>query len=275
MTNPLVSIIVPFCNEEKYIADAINSLLEQTYSNIEIVLVDDHSTDNSKQVCISFKDPRVKYFPKFHIPNGRAWSRNFGIEKATGEIITFLDADDTCSKDRIEFQLNKLKELGMDKTMCGCWVQRKGIQNSLMQMPVKHEDILKGFTRQYNRTTIVGATIMAHKNVFLKYEYRTKFKFYEDWDLLVRLGESNEIIFVNIDKPLYTYMIRSKGTKFQKDWLDYNIFMRDCQIRRVKNLPEYESPDEMFAELKKNNKTRYLAYKFFEKLVELKRYLRI
>jgi len=275
MINPLVSIIVPFCDEEKYIADAINSLLDQTYSNIEIVLVNDHSKDDSKKVCLSFNDPRVKYYEKFHIPNGRASSRNFGIEKATGEIITFLDADDTCSKDRIQLQLDKLIELGIESTMCGCWVQKMGIQNSLMQMPVEHEEIIKGFTRQYNRTTIVGATIMAHKSIFQKYEYRTKFKFYEDWDLLVRLGESKAIRFVNVDKPLYTYMIRIKGTKFQTDWLDYNIFMRDCQIRRRRNLPEYSSPEEMFAELKKNSKLRYVAYRAFQRLVELKRFLRI
>ena len=96
--NPLVSIIVPFCNEEKYIADAIGSLLNQTYRNIEIILVNDHSTDNSREVCLSFTDPRVKYYEKFDIPNGRAYSRNFGIEKSTGDVITFLDADDTCSK---------------------------------------------------------------------------------------------------------------------------------------------------------------------------------
>ncbi len=94
--NPVVSIIVPFCNEEKYIADSIESLLNQTYSNIEIVLVNDHSTDKSREVCLSFTDPRVKYYEKFDIPNGRAYSRNFGIEKSTGDIITFLDADDTC-----------------------------------------------------------------------------------------------------------------------------------------------------------------------------------
>lgn len=141
----------------------------------------------------------------------------------------------------------------------------------LSQMPVKHEDILKGFTRQYNRTTIVGATIMAHRDIFLKYEYQNQIDNYEDWDLLVRLGESNEIRFVNVDKPLYTYMIRIKGTKFQQ-WLDYNIFMRDCQSRRLRNLKEYESPEEMFSELKKSDRFRYAAYRrFFEKLIS-KRY---
>lgn len=273
--NPLVSIIVPFCNEEKYIADAIESLLQQTYRNIEIVLVNDHSTDGSREVCLSFTDPRVKYYEKFDIPNGRAYSRNFGIEKSTGDVITFLDADDTCSKERIQLQLNKLLELGISNTMCGCWVQREGLQNSLMRMPVKHEDIVKGFYRQYNRTTIVGATIMAHRDIFIKYKYKTKFKFYEDWDLLVRLGESGEIKFVNVDQPLYTYMIRIKGTKFQQDWLDYNIFMRDCQSRRLRNLAEFESPEEMFAELKKHDRLRYTAYRLFEKLIELKRFLRI
>lgn len=273
--NHLVSIIVPFCNEEKYLADAVNSLLEQTYSNIEIILVNDHSTDNSKEVCLSIKDPRVKYYEKFDIPNGRAYSRNFGIEKSTGDIITFLDADDVCSKERIALQVEKLLELGLATTICGCWVVKKGIENALMQMPVAHEEIVKGFHREYNRTTIVGATIMGHKDIFLKYKYRTKFKFYEDWDLLARLEESPDLRFVNVPQPLYTYMIRIKGTKYQKDWLDYNIFMRDCQIRRRKKQPEYNSPEQMFEEIKKNQKGRYLVYRLFQELIKLKRSLRI
>ncbi len=272
---PLISVIIPFCNEEQYIADAINSLLDQTYSNIEIVLVNDHSDDGSKDICLSYTDPRVKYYEKFDVPNGRAWSRNFGIEKSTGEFITFMDADDTCSPDRIELQINKLLELGYDSTICGCWVQKKGIENALMKMPVKHEEILKGFTRQHNRTTIVGATIMGQREIFEKYKYKVKFKFYEDWDLLVRLGEMPEIKFANVDKPLYTYMIRSKGTKYQQDWLDYNIFMRDCQSRRRRKLPEYDSPDEMFEAMKKNEKIRLVFYRLFQKLIELKRMLRI
>src|SRR6478735_4834991 len=112
MTDPLVSIIVPFVNEEKYIADCIASLTNQTYQNIEIVLVNDHSTDQSKSICLSINDSRIKYVDKGHLPKGRAFARNFGIQAATGEIITFLDADDTSTPNRIQLQLDKLLENG-------------------------------------------------------------------------------------------------------------------------------------------------------------------
>lgn len=275
MKPPLVSIVVPFYNEEKYISDSINSLLNQTYSNIEIVLVNDNSTDNSKQVCLNFKDQRIRYFERNDLPKGEAASRNYGIEMATGDVITFLDADDICSENRIYVQLNKLVEMGIGTTICGCWVIKEGLENSLMKMPLQHEEIVKGFNRQYNRTTIVGATIMGHKDLFLKFKYRPKFKYFTDWDLLCRMQESKLVTFVNVDQPLYTYKTRIKGTKYQKDWLDYNIFMRDCQSRRRKGTKEYENPEKMFLDLKKDNKSKYFRYKLFQKLIQFKRFLRI
>jgi glycosyltransferase involved in cell wall biosynthesis len=269
----LISIIVPFHNEEKYIADAINSLLNQTYSNIEIILINDHSTDNSPKVCNEFIDTRIKYYDKIDLPQGEASSRNFGIEISNGDFITFLDADDICSKDRIAFQLDKIIELGIDSTVCGCWVIKKGLENSLMKMPSSNEEIIKGFDRSVNRTTIVGATIMGHRDIFLKFKYRLKFKYFTDWDLLARMHESRLIKFANVAQPLYTYNIRAKGTKYQKDWLDFNIFMRNSQELRRKNLKEYESPMQMFSDLRKNNKTKYFRYKLLQELIKLKRFL--
>lgn len=274
MQNPLVSIIVPFCNEEKYISDSINSLLNQTYSNIEIVLVNDHSTDNSKQVCLSFNDRRIKYYERNDFPKGRSAARNYGIEIAEGDFITLLDADDICNEERIAVQLHKLIEIGNNSTICGCWVIKEGLENSLMKMPLRHEEIVKGFNRQYNRTTIVGATIMGHRDIFLRFKYQPKFKYFQDWDLLARMQESKLVRFVNVDKPLYTYKIRIKGTKYQKDWLDYNVFMRDCQSRRRMAKKEYDSPEQMFMDIKKNHRSKYILYRLFQELISLKRFLR-
>lgn len=275
MQNPLVSVIIPFCNEENYIADSIQSLIGQTYKNIEIVLVNDHSTDNSKSICMAINDNRINYLEKFHLAKGEALARNYGIQFSKGSIITFLDADDTCSPNRIELQLNKLLEVGIDNTICGCWVQKSGLETQLLKLPVDNVNIVKGFTRQYNRVTIVGASIMGSKKLFEEFPYRSKFKYYSDWDLLLRMYESKAIQFVNIGIPLYDYVIRKKGTKYQKDWLDYNIFLRDCQIKRRRGYNEYESPEEMFQETKKTNPAKFVIYKSFQKLIQLKRFLRL
>ena len=112
----LVSIIIPTYNRAKFISIALESCLRQTYSEIEILIVDDNSTDETAGVVKSYKDCRVKYF--LHGNNlGTAAARNTGLRKVTGEFITFLDDDDEWSPDKISHQLeifkNKNSEIGL------------------------------------------------------------------------------------------------------------------------------------------------------------------
>ena len=92
MKQILVSIIIPTYNRADFIGKTIKSVLNQTYSNFEIIIVDDGSTDNTKEVVRSFADSRISYFKKQN--EERAVARNYGIEKAKGDFITFLDSDD-------------------------------------------------------------------------------------------------------------------------------------------------------------------------------------
>ena len=97
MTNqsPLISVIMPCYNAEKYIAEAINSVLDQTYSNIELILVDYGSTDNSLEICRKFQSRKENYICVDTQENkGPYLARNLGLRKANGRYIAFLDADD-------------------------------------------------------------------------------------------------------------------------------------------------------------------------------------
>ena len=105
---PLVSVCIPSYNAEKYIGITINSLLQQTYTNIEIIVVDDGSTDNTKSILENFKDKRFKYFTG---PNkGASAARNKAFLLSSGAFIKFMDADDLVNQQCIETQLMKLKE---------------------------------------------------------------------------------------------------------------------------------------------------------------------
>ena len=97
----LISIIVPIYNVEKYLQECIESLLKQTYKNIEIILVDDGSPDNCPQICDEFlkKDKRIKVFHK--VNGGLSDARNYGLERATGNYICFVDSDDFVTEDYI------------------------------------------------------------------------------------------------------------------------------------------------------------------------------
>lgn len=101
----LVSIITPVYNAESFIADTIDSVINQTYKNFEMILVDDCSTDDSKLVIDKYSsDSRIKYV-KLSENSGAAVARNKGIELATGRYISFIDSDDVWHKDKLQKQL--------------------------------------------------------------------------------------------------------------------------------------------------------------------------
>ena len=103
----LVSIIIPLYNAEKYIAESIESVLYQTYTNIEILLINDGSTDNSLQVAKQYERENLKIFSQEN--KGASAARNYGLREAKGEYIQFLDADDLLSTNKIEEQVNLIK----------------------------------------------------------------------------------------------------------------------------------------------------------------------
>jgi len=104
MKNTIFSVIVPLYNKEKYIRRTIISILNQTYGNFEIIVINDGSTDNSLSIVKSIKDKRIKIYSRKH--EGVSCTRNFGIKKAVGEYIAFLDADDEWDKNFLQEILN-------------------------------------------------------------------------------------------------------------------------------------------------------------------------
>lgn len=109
--NDLVSIIMPNYNCEKYVAETIKSVLAQTYTNWELIFVDDCSTDNSIEVVRSFQDERIRIL-KNEKNSGAAVSRNYALREAKGEWIAFLDSDDLWLPEKLEKQLAFMKDNG-------------------------------------------------------------------------------------------------------------------------------------------------------------------
>lgn len=101
ISNKIVSVVIPVCNADYYLCKCVDSVLAQTYSLLEVLLIDDGSNDKSSVICDQYgeKDERVKVFHKLN--EGVSVARNIGIENAQGEYITFLDADDLMQKDCI------------------------------------------------------------------------------------------------------------------------------------------------------------------------------
>lgn len=116
---PKVSIIIPIYNSEKYIEKCIESAINQSYRNIEVVIVDDGSIDNSYKVVESYlnNDTRISYYKK--VNGGPSSARNFGINNCKGSFITFLDADDFINEKYIESLLKVMLEENLDIVACG------------------------------------------------------------------------------------------------------------------------------------------------------------
>ena len=116
MKKDLISIIVPAYNVEKYISKCIESLINQTYKNIEIIIINDGSRDNTENIIKKFKDKRIKYYK--NVNQGIGKTRNFGIDKSNGEFLMFIDSDDFLDIRACEILHNKIKEEKLDLVIC-------------------------------------------------------------------------------------------------------------------------------------------------------------
>jgi glycosyltransferase involved in cell wall biosynthesis len=209
---PLISIIVPVYNSEKYIADTVSSCLTQTYKNIELILINDGSTDNTEQVIAQFlSDDRVKYFS---IENaGACEARNFGINQAKGELYQFLDHDDLLDAEKLSYQLKCYEDNGDDYVYSGTMGTVSGTIKTLdngyelYQKDFSPQQYFETLLNQFGKHITTGAWLLPVKLVKSTY----------GWDNRAGLNDDGEY-FMRI-------ILNAKGIKFCKGAIFY--FRRD------------------------------------------------
>lgn len=125
---PLVSIIVPVYNAEKYLCEAIESVLNQTYTDFELLLINDRSTDNSKGICEKYaqKDNRIKLLENNTENHGPGPARNIGLDNISGEFIYFMDADDWIDKSLLQCAVLRMQETNADIVQFGFVYEQVG-----------------------------------------------------------------------------------------------------------------------------------------------------
>ena len=124
MNNPLVSIIINCFNGEKYLSQTLNSILNQTYQNWEIIFWDNQSTDNSAEIFNSYKDSRFKYYyAKEHTNLFKA--RNLAIEESKADFFAFLDTDDLWEKNKLELQMTHFNNPEVGVVFSNLWILKK------------------------------------------------------------------------------------------------------------------------------------------------------
>ncbi len=222
MNQPLVSILMTSYNSAEFIGQAIESILDQTYSHWELLIADDCSQDHTREVIATFKDSRIKVY---HNDQNLHYlrTRNKLVQYAEGEFITLLDSDDLMANCRLEKQLQAFS-LDRELSMCGTQVKYIDSNNSVQDIealnPLTYSEIKEIIKHQ---NVFVGSTIMVKTKIWREFGgYRDFFNSfgYEDYDLTSRIVEKYKAI--NLSEKLYYY--RQYEESFTKSGQIYNPF---------------------------------------------------
>lgn len=201
---PKISVVIPAYNQEKFITETIESILNQTYKDFEIIVVDDGSTDCTKQKLEKFGS-KIKIIEQPNLE--RAIARNNGVKNSQGEYIAFVDSDDIWTEDKLENQIKVLEE----KKDCMFIYSACGRVNQYSKKikPAKRQ--LEGysgniFEELLIRNFIASATPLIKREFFNKTQgFNSKYIPYEDWELWIRLSLLGKIYF--LPKVLAYYRI--------------------------------------------------------------------
>lgn len=187
--NEMISVVIPAFNRENVIKNCIDSVLAQTYSNIEIIVVDDHSTDQTADVVDSYKDPRVKKCIRLSQNRGACYARNKGADSAKGEYIAFQDSDDIWLPEKLEKQLQFMKDGKYEMVFCG--MQRVNhFQNKEWYFPLYTFDEQGDKQKQILKENCVSTQcILISKDAFNRVRFDENIKKYQDWDFAIQAAE--------------------------------------------------------------------------------------
>ncbi|MEA5007115.1 glycosyltransferase [Clostridium tyrobutyricum] len=215
--NPKISVIIPIFNVARYLCKCINSIINQTYSNLEIILVDDGSTDNCGFICdnYSLKDNRIKVIHKEN--GGLSDARNTGLDKATGDYVSFIDSDDYINKEFYLTLVNMIIKYNADIAQCEFLKVYENYSNKYDLKSYNDDNITvlsnkealnNLFNENYVNTVVVWNKIYRRK-LFKNIRY-PKGKVHEDeyttYKLLFNAGK-----IVSTSKKMYYYLQRSNS----------------------------------------------------------------
>lgn len=288
---PLVSVFILCYNHEKYVAESIESVINQTYKNIEIIIVDNASIDNSRTIIESYvmKDNRIKFFPMEYNSFVSAGC-NFGIKQCSGEYICGLSADDFFELNKIEIQLEYMLSNKLSNTFT--WVKVVNDDNEelfghwiegLFNRVFLSNEVEKIFITQGN--TICAITWMFHKSMFEKYGYFDhRLLQTQDFDLWLRIIKNEKINIMT--QKLACYRVRDDGNNLSinmdhkasiRSWfeatyyirhiLDFDLGLLSEAIGKVCN--EENKYINLFEYYRTNNLVPYavaVVYSMYEKL---------
>jgi glycosyltransferase involved in cell wall biosynthesis len=248
MSCPVFSIIVPVYNAEKYLSRCIDSILSQTLTDFELLLIDDGSSDNSGAICEEYarNDSRINVFYKKN--GGVSSARNLGIDKAQGEWVTFVDSDDWLADNFLEQMRNKALESNTDAVFCNCfYVYGEEIIRKEIYTENTIEDgnsILKRFLIRFGTRSELWGKIIQRK--YLNHRLKENVKIGEDFLYLIELYHCHDCKTAVITDYLYYYRQLDSSAMNKSDLVYHNNqLLKEClQFLRLHPEIETENPHE-------------------------------
>jgi teichuronic acid biosynthesis glycosyltransferase TuaG len=216
----LISIITPVFNSQSFLKETIKSVINQTYENWELLLIDDGSTDNSFVICKNFAtaDKRIKVYSKAN--GGQGSARNYGIRKAKGEWIALLDADDIWSPEKLNKQIEcQESEKGVDLIYSSGYIFTDSVVNKqayLKWKTGKSHGI--SFAKElFIQSRIINSSVIVRTELFKRFQFDENpiIKGTEDWDLWLRLALDGAAFF-GIGEKLIYYREHNEGIHLDK-----------------------------------------------------------
>ncbi|MGM8213831.1 glycosyltransferase family 2 protein [Virgibacillus sp. W0430] len=219
----LVSVIMPAYNSERFIKNAIISVLDQTYSNIELIVIDDGSKDNTAEIIqqMSKQDPRIQFI-KNEVNLGVSESRNKGIHVASGDWIAFLDSDDIWEKSKIERQMKYADEASAEFLFTGSsYISESDIPyRGIFEIPnqVSYKELL-------SQNVITCSSVLLKKHFFDQIKME-KDEMHEDYAVWLRVLKTG-VVAHGINEPLLIYRISrnsKSGNKLKTIKMTYKVY---------------------------------------------------
>ena len=188
----LISVVIPSYNRKDKLPACMESVLGQSYGNIELIVVDDASTDGTQELFREIGDPRVRYL-RYEENRGACHARNYGAERAEGGLIAFQDSDDIWHPDKLEKQYRHLMETGAD--MCYCGMNRVS-EGGSFYYPV-HAPRPGHAQEDFLAENRAGTqTMLMHRFVWEKLRFDESIRRYQDWDFAIRAASRFELAYL-------------------------------------------------------------------------------
>ncbi len=206
-----ITVIIPTYNRSGTILRAVESVLQQTYSNLEILVIDDGSTDTTEEVVRSIQDDRLEYI-KLEKNQGVANARNLGAQMATGEWIAFQDSDDCWHEDKLERQMEYALKHQECNMIYSRYLAKLSDGREVLSPAEPLPQVMEGamLNTLLERNVIGAPTMLIKRDAYIKCGgFDVIYESLEDWDFAIRFAKENMIGFVN--EPLMDVYMLSDG----------------------------------------------------------------